>query len=153
MHLHLLFAAFLIAAATLFALVEIEIEGPTGWARNLPTWRIENRWTRLIFGARAITGYHVYVQLFLLTLLHAPFAFAFVGFTWARELRILAFALLFWVLEDFLWFVLNPAYGLRAFNRKRIWWHAPNWWWIMPRDYWIFAPAGLALYVVSWWIA
>lgn len=150
MHHHVLFAAFLTAASLLFALLEIEIEGPTGWARDLPTWRIENRWTRLLLGARAITGYHVYLQLFILVLLHAPFAFAFIGFSWASEMRILSFALLFWVLEDFLWFVLNPAYGIRGFTRERVWWHAPNWWWIMPRDYWIFAPVGGVLYWLSW---
>lgn len=149
MEQHILFLAFLLAAATLFALLEIEIEGPTGWARGLPTWRIENRWTRLVFGARAITGYHVYVQLFLVVLLHAPFAIAFVPFTWATEMRIIAFAFLFWVLEDFLWFVLNPHWGVRSFTRDRIWWHAPNWWWIMPRDYWLFTPAGIALYFLS----
>ncbi len=150
MRYHLLFAGFLVVASTLFALLEIEIEGPTGWAHNLPTWRIENRWTRLLFGARPITGYHVYVQLFLAVLLHAPYAFGFVQPSWSNELRILAFAMLFWVLEDFLWFVFNPAYGLRAFTRDRIWWHAPNWWWIMPRDYWIFTPAGIACYLLSW---
>ena len=66
------------------------------------------------------------------------------------ELRILAFAVLFWVAEDYLWFVLNPAYGWRSFNRVRAWWHAASWWWVMPRDYWLLTPAGIALYLLSW---
>lgn len=150
MRYHFLFIAFLGAAAVLFALLEIEIEGPGGWARNLPTWRIRNRWTRLFFGARAITGYHLYINLFLALLLHAPYVFGFVRPTLATELRIIAFGLLFWVVEDFLWFALNPAYGIRAFNRQRIWWHSTSWWWIMPRDYWIFTPMGIGFYVLSW---
>ena len=146
---HLLFGTFLLSAALLFALLEIQIEGPDGWAVHLPTWRVENRWTRLIFGARALTGYHVYFHLFLLVVLHTPYALGIASPSIAVELRILSFVLLFWVLEDFLWFVLNPAYGLLAFRRDRIWWHAPDWWWIMPRDYWIFLPLGIAFYVLS----
>jgi hypothetical protein len=58
--------------------------------------------------------------------------------------------LLFWVLEDFLWFVLNPAFGLRRFRRDAIWWHAESWWGFMPRDYWIFTPIAVALFAASW---
>ena len=36
---HLLFALYVLAAAFTFARVEIEIEGPWGWAERLPTWR------------------------------------------------------------------------------------------------------------------
>jgi hypothetical protein len=150
MRYHILYVVFLIAASALFALLEIEIEGPTGWARNLPTWRVENRWTRVLFGARAITGYHLYSQLFLTVALHTPYAFGFAAPSLSAELRIISFGLLFWVCEDFLWFVFNPAYGARAFNPERIWWHAANWWWIMPRDYWIFTPVGIGFYLWSW---
>ena len=150
---HLLFFTFLTLSALLFALVEVQIEGPNGWASALPTWRVETRWTRAVLGNRAITGYHVFFQLFVLVLLHLPYALGALRFSPAVELRILAFAVMFWVIEDFLWFVCNPAYGVRAFNRERAWWHAPNWWWIMPRDYWLFLPLGAALYVLSWRLA
>jgi hypothetical protein len=39
-------------------------------------------------------------------------------------------------LEDFLWFVLNPAYGLEHFSAAYIPWHK-HWWWFAPSDYWI----------------
>lgn len=146
---HLVFAGALLAAASTFALLEIQIEGEHGWAAALPTWRVSNRWTRAILGARAVTGYHVYFHLLTLILAHLPWALSLATFSWAGELRIIAFIILFWLLEDFLWFVLNPKWGLAGFRRERIPWHAPNWWWIMPRDYWIFGPAGLLLYVVS----
>jgi hypothetical protein len=146
---HLLFGGYVAAVSVVFALLEIQIEGREGWALNLPTWRIETRWTRWLLGARAVTGYHVYVHLFVLLMAHAPFALGLTPFTWAAELKIIAFLLLFWVVEDFLWFVLNPAFGVRGFRRERVWWHAKTWWGFMPRDYWIFTPLGVALYILS----
>lgn len=150
MSAHILFFTFLLAAATLFALLEIQIEGAAGWAAELPAWRFQNRWTRRFLGSRPLTGYHVYFQLFLLLLLHLPYGLSLLRPSLTAELRIISFGLLFWIVEDFLWFVLNPDYGLRAFRRDRIPWHAATWWWFMPRDYWIFAPLGLAAYVASW---
>jgi hypothetical protein len=147
---HLLFALSVIAAAAVFALLEIQIEGGDGWAATLPTWRIENRWTRVVMGDRALTGYHLFVHLFILIALHLPFTLSLAPFTLGGELRILAFLALFWILEDFLWFVFNPRFGLAGFNPERAWWHAPSWWWIAPREYWIFLPIGIALYLLSW---
>lgn len=147
---HVWFVGFLLAAASAFALLEIQIEGTEGWARSLPTWRYESRWTRALFGARAITGYHVWVHVFVLLMVHLPFALSLVAFSWRIEARLFAFWLLLWVVEDYLWFVLNPAWGWRSFRRERIWWHAGSWWGFMPRDYWLAVPIGLALYVASW---
>ena len=149
---HLLFALVLLAAATLFALLEVQIEGADGWAESLPTWRVENAWTHVVMGARPLTGYHLYVHLFVLLLLHLPFALAIAPFTWAAEFRVLAFLVLFWILEDFLWFVLNPHYGLPRFTRADAGWHAASWWGFMPREYWIFTPVGVALYLASWMV-
>lgn len=43
--------AWIALVAFFFAQVEIQIEGPAGWAANLPTWRVENHWLRIFFGA------------------------------------------------------------------------------------------------------
>lgn len=147
---HLIYFLALIAAAAVFAQLEIQIEGEAGWATSLPTWRRENRWTRLLFGHRPLTGYHLYIHLFVFLLLHLPYALSLVFPSLPAELRILSFIVLFWILEDFFWFVLNPGYGLKRFRRRDVWWHAPSWWWIMPREYWIFTPIGIALYALSW---
>ena len=147
---HLLFGATLLAAAVVFAQLEVQIEGGRGWASGLPSWRIENRWTRILLGDRVLTGYHLYMHLFVVILLHLPFALSLMAPSWPAELRILAFLILFWVLEDFLWFVFNPEFGLGRFTRRHAWWHAQSWWWIMPREYWIFTPVGIALYALSW---
>ncbi len=108
--IHLGFAAALAASALFFALLEVQIEGPHGWARDLPTWRIDNRWTRLVFGSRPVTGYHLYAHLFLLVVLHLPYALGFTVPSLAAEARIAAFWVGFWILENYLWFVFNPAF-------------------------------------------
>jgi len=145
-----IFLLTLAGSATVFALAEIQIEGPNGWAANLPTWRVQNRWTRLLYSSKPLTGYHLYTQLFIFSAVHLPFGLGLIPLTGSAEARILSFVILFWVLEDFLWFVLNPAFGLKRFRPAHIWWHAPTWWWIMPRDYWVFAPIAVLLYVISW---
>jgi hypothetical protein len=144
---HLIFLFYLLATAFVFARVEIEIEGPEGWAANLPTWRIHNKWTKLLYGSRPLTGYHLWMQVFVLLLVHAPFGMGLIPWAWPAELRVIGFYILFFLLEDFLWFVLNPAFGLKRFRREHIWWHAPTWWWIMPRDYWVFGALGIGMYI------
>ena len=37
-----------------FAQVEIQIEGPAGWAGNLPTWRVENIGCSTCFGVAGV---------------------------------------------------------------------------------------------------
>ena len=95
---HFLFGGYLFFVSAVFALLEIQIEGGEGWARTLPTWRIETPLTRRLLGARAITGYHVYIHAFVFALAHLPFALRFTPFSWGAELRIIAFLVLFWVL-------------------------------------------------------
>ncbi len=138
----------LIAAAACFALIEIQVEGPAGWARNLPTWRIETRWLSRMFPGRPLTGYHLWALMFMVVVAHLGFAFG-LPWTWRGELRAIAFLLLFWVVEDFLWFALNPHYGLRRFRPRYIEWHRGSWWWIAPRDYWVALALGATLYIVG----
>src|ERR1700685_3558336 len=85
------FFFFLLLTAFTFAKVEIAIEGPEGWAKNLPTWRLpQEHWvSRVFFSGKQATGYHVWLELFLISILHA--VYAFVAPSWAIELRILAF--------------------------------------------------------------
>ena len=146
---HSVFIVFLAAAAAAFALLEIQIEGEAGWAASLPTWRRDTWWTRILLGGRPLTGYHLWCHVWAMLAAHAPFGLGLADWSVRGELRALAFVILFWILEDFLWFVFNPKYGIRSFRRDRAVWHAHAWWWIMPREYWIFLPTGIALYVAS----
>lgn len=133
--------------AFLFAKVEIHIEGPHGWATSLPTWRIERHWLLdVFFGGRALTGYHAWMLPFMAAAFHFP-AVAAWTWSWALEARVVAAMLVFWILEDWLWFLLNPAWGWRRFRRGEATWHR-HWLLGLPVDYWVFSAvaAGLLWY-------
>jgi len=133
--------------AFLFAAVEVEIEGPYGWAERLPTWRrtdgtIPRAFGRVMSG-RPLTGYHLFMLPLPLAAFHLPFVFG-VPWSWRAELVACAAYLVFAITWDFLWFVLNPAYGVRDFRRGRIWWY-PRWLGPAPVDYWLALGASIAL--------
>jgi hypothetical protein len=142
---HALFFGAVVLAAFLFAKVEVHIEGANGWAANLPTWRVQNRLTELLYGGRPLTGYHLYVQLFVLVFVHVPFAIG-TAWSWRAEALVIAFMILFWIVEDFLWFVVNPAFGLRKFNPESVWWHKRAWWVLAPREYYFMSAVAGLLY-------
>lgn len=145
----LLMLAWVILLGFFFAQVEIQIEGPAGWAASLPTWRIENHWLLDIFwGGRPMTGYHAWVFPFVALFFHFP-VFLFWQWSWRLEARIVACILLFWITEDFLWFVMNPAYGLARFDPAHIPWHK-HWFSVAPTDYWASLGVAFLLLWVSY---
>jgi hypothetical protein len=136
---------FVVLLGFFFAKLEIAIEGDAGWAANLPTWRIEKHWLLdLFWGGREMTGYHAWAFSLIALFFHFPLIFSG-DFSWAAEQRALACIMLFWVSEDFLWFVLNPAFGLHRFAKSHVSWHR-HWWMGAPIEYWIFTPLGV------WWL-
>lgn len=140
---------FVLVLAYCFAKVEIHIEGDAGWAANLPTWRIESHWLLDVFwGGRAMTGYHAWVFPFIALFFHAP-VFFFAQWSWLMEARILAAIMLFWIAEDFLWFIVNPAFGLARFRAEYVPWHK-HWTFGAPVDYWIFSGLSAALFGYSY---
>ncbi len=149
---HLAFFLLVLACAALFALFEIQIEGPHGWAANLPTWKIDNAVTRVLMDGKPLTGYHFYALVFVFVFSHIPYAFGGVAPSLALELGIFSFNIFFWTAEDFLWFVLNPAYGIRRFRPEHIEWHRRQWWWIMPRGYWLGLVLAFALYLAAGYV-
>lgn len=138
---------WILAAAFAFAKVEVQIEGEHGWAAKLPTWRIEKHPLLDIFwGGRPITGYHVWMFLFMAIAFHFPLV---VGRpSWTLEARVFGALCVFWVVEDFLWFVINPAFGIRKFRPAHIPWHK-RWIGPMPVDYLVFGGIGVALIAAS----
>jgi hypothetical protein len=137
------YLAWVIVMAFFFANAEIQIEGGSGWATSLPTWRIEKSvWLDLFWGGRAMTGYHAWVFSFMALMFLAPLAFN--GRWKLRDLGLaLAGLIVFWICEDFLWFIVNPAFGWARFNPVNAFWHK-HWMWGAPVDYWI----GLAVTVL-----
>ncbi|HRU04384.1 MAG TPA: hypothetical protein P5137_01255 [Candidatus Brocadiia bacterium] len=136
------------ALACCFAEVEIQIEGPNGWASSLPTWRVEKHWLLDIFwGGRPLTGYHAWVFSFMALAFHLGF-FLLGRFSLRAEARVIGALAVFWVVEDLLWFVLNPAWGWTGLAPDRATWH-PRWFLGLPLDYTLFGLCGLALIVWS----
>ena len=128
------FLGFMAFMALILALWEIQIEGKDGWAANSPGWRIEKGWLVKVTGGRPITGYHFYMIIFIIALVHLPLFF--VSWSWRLECLQLGFYLGMVLVEDFLWFVLNPYYGIKSFRKGKIWWHK-TWWGPVPALYWI----------------
>jgi hypothetical protein len=140
--------AYVLFLAFFFAKVEIHIEGPHGWAQALPTWRVEKHPLLDIFwGSRPLTGYHAWVFAFMALVFHLTI-FVTGEFGLKQETRILGCLMIFWIAEDFLWFVMNPAYGIRKFRRELVWWHK-KWFLGMPADYVTFTLAGAVLFFWS----
>jgi len=134
--------------AFFLANVEIQIEGAAGWAAKLPTWRIpRNQWLDIFWGGRELTGYHAWIFPCVALFFHFP-PVVFGRCSWRIEARLLACILLFWVCEDFLWFVLNPAFGFARFDAANVPWHI-HWWGPAPADYWVFLLLAAILFALS----
>src|SRR4030042_224133 len=131
------YLAFMVFMAFILALGEIQIEGKDGWAAKTPAWRLEKGWLVKITGGRPITGYHVFMTIFLMALVHLPLFF--VQWSWRLESLLFGFYLGMVLLEDFFWFVFNPYYGIKSFRKGKIWWHK-QWWGPVPSLYWILLP-------------
>ena len=94
-----------------------------------------------------MTGYHVWVVLFMALVFHLVF-FLHGRHGLRLEFRVLGSLALFWILEDFLWFVMNPAYGLAKFNPQCISW-LHHWMLGVPTDYLLFLAAGVLMIWLS----
>ena len=104
--------AFIAIYAFLYALLEIEIEGAHGWAKNLPTVKVMGKFTM----------YHVLMNLtVLLTIV------AVVGQKYPPS-YIVFFTVAWLLLEDIFWFILNPYYTVALYSKQHIPWHANQPW-------------------------
>ncbi len=124
----------------IFAAVEIEVEGKHGWAEKTSTWfRTQGFAAKLygfLMGGKPLTGYHLFMFFLPLLAFHSHFV---MGVTWSPARELLVFAMYFaWLPTwDFLWFALNPYYGVKKFKKENVWWHARSHWLfnITPLDY------------------
>jgi hypothetical protein len=150
---------YIFLLAVVLAILEIQIEGAHGWAKNLPTWRPTGTWyTKLytkIMSGREFTGYHLTMFSFVFLIFHLPYVFG-LTFTIDHWLRTLSFFMIFIVLWDFLWFVLNPHYPLSGFKKEHIWWHK-KWIFGAPVDYYGGVIVSLLVIIPTgdlyWWAA
>ena len=149
----MIWTLLLFAYALLFALVEIEIEGPDGWADKLPTWYRVRPWYARLFAAplsgKPLTGYHLMMLPITVLSFHLGLAFG-LPWSWALEARLLAAYLVFNVIWDFLWFVLNPPFGWARFRKGAVWWHDRRWLGRFPIDYWNGFALSFVLAALPW---
>ena len=97
----------------LWSIMEVEIEGKDGgWAKNLPT---EN------FCNTKFTWYHIIMNIIvIITIVYALFG---------RKFSEIFFYIIAWfLLEDFLWFMINKGFGWSKYTKKDIWWHSEQPW-------------------------
>ena len=125
--------------ALILAVLEIQIEGPYGWAAKLPTWRPgEQNWfsrfVKKISKGEELTGYHLVLTIFLLLIFHWPYIW-FSKWSFANEFLLIGFFIFFTVVWDFLWFVLNPHHSLRSFGPAQATWHKEWWFGRLPVKY------------------
>ena len=143
--------AYFFVIALVLAHLEIQIEGPHGWAEKLPTWRWDSPGVRRWVG-KPVTGYHVCLVTCLLLLLHVP---QFHGASWERETDLLSMFFFLTVTWDFLWFACNRHYGVGRFRKGQIWWF-PAWTFGVPRPYFLLTALSLgaalapALWTGAW---
>jgi hypothetical protein len=124
---------FTFLIAILHSWEELEIEGKTkhGWARCLPTKRINNKLTQFLVG-KELTMYHIYMMIRIFCFYH--FIFIYIPWSIQAEALILSCISFYFVIEDISWFVCNPHYRLKNFNKKSISWHR-RWFFGLPLSY------------------
>lgn len=143
-------AVYLFVLALVLAILEVQIEGPHGWAEKLPSWRPKaghwsGRFYSWLTGGKPLTGYHLSIFGFLLVVLHLPFVW---GVRWSGrgELAVLSMFFLVAATWDFLWFAVNPHFGLKKFKAIHIWWHQ-KWLGPWPLDYYLALVLSVLLYL------
>ena len=95
---------FVFFVALLYSLMEIEMEGKDGWCKNLPTAK------NVI---ASFTWYHILMMIIVILIFYQTFRGLDV---WMVVFYITAFFLI----EDFLWFVFNPFYGIKKYKKENI---------------------------------
>jgi hypothetical protein len=136
---------WMIVLAFFHALQECQIEGEAGWCKNLPTFRI-NVFFRKLLGGKPLTGYHIFLMIMFQIIFHIPFIF--ISWTWKSELITQGLFMWYWIFEDILWFIVNPKYTLKRFLKKDVEWHL-RWWLGIPLSYWIGGIIGIILLILG----
>ena len=123
-------AGFFLLFGTLWAALEVQIEGDSGWAAKLPTTKF--------FGTH-FTWYHVIMNAMVFVL-----TFKVVALSWALPFWIAGLFLI----EDYMWFMINPGFGFVKYDSIHVTWH--KWFWGMPIGNWISAIIMLGTATISY---
>jgi len=125
----LLQGLYIMIYAILFSLLEIEMEGKYGWAENMPTPKF----------FYSFTLYHTIMNIIVILTLTYSLHFN------SKPLEIIFYIMAWFLIEDTMWFMLNPHYTIKGYKRENIWWQGKQEWYFgMPAQNYI----GLAVMVV-----
>ncbi len=99
--------------AVLWSYMEVEIEGKDGgWAKNLPSKKFFNT---------KFTWYHIIMNtIVIMTIIYSLFG--------RNSWEILFYIVGWFMIEDFVWFMINPGFGWSKYTKKDIWWHSEQPW-------------------------
>ncbi len=139
------YIVFTLVISLITALWEIQVEGKDGWAKLLPTFRI-NVFFRKLLGGKPLTGYNIYLLLLFITVFHSLFIQE-LG-TYKIEFTVFGLTAWFFVIEDVLWFIFNPHYTWKRFYNQDIEWHL-RWAFGLPITYWWGMIVGTALLLLG----
>jgi len=109
---------FISVFSIIYSLIEIELEGKSGWMKNIPTANI------IKICNKHMTLYHIYMLLLIITI----FFYKSKINNFKDIILIFTYILLVLFLEDILWFVFNPYYTIKKYTKKDIWWHSDQLW-------------------------
>ena len=147
---------FLFAMCHALARVEIHIEGAHGWAVKLPTWRWGPKWWLELTNGKELTGYHVWLTLFLIGMFHLPLVFVEPSRAlWAKCASSYMLVTGAW---DMQWFVWNPHWGFMRLRRGDVPWFQKKLFGL-PVDYYMAYATSGAITALIWapglemWIA
>lgn len=94
---------------------EAYVEGPHGWAKKQCGWAID-------LWIRKLTAYHFWAWIIMIPLfLLLPLVIF--GFNKSVFWFLVGSYFIGTVVEDFMWFVINPKFSLMNFNSKKVEWH------------------------------
>ena len=133
------------------------------YVTDLPAWRPNpNFWLTKVaywfpnFG-RPVDGMDTFALLFagITCLLLVPIWSALHNhpFPIAEWFEIVAYFIAFAVIEDCVWYAVNPAWGLRRFRRKNLpYWMYKIWLFGIPSQYWEGCLGSLGMAIASAWL-
>jgi len=121
---------FTFISATIFSLMEIEIEGKNGWCKNLPT-------TKNFISS--FTLYHVFMNIFIMLMNYKLYSNLYDAVFYTNA---------WFLIEDFMWFVLNPYFTIKKYKKEFIPWHK-RWLFKLPIENYICGYIMCAMYKYS----
>ncbi|MEK6932792.1 MAG: hypothetical protein AABW56_03275 [Nanoarchaeota archaeon] len=114
----LLILAYILLIFVSIAFWEAYIEGKNGWASKSVGWKMKKD----LFFIKGITAYHFWSWIVMIPMF---LALPLVIYGWDLKLFGILLTGYFWgaILEDFLWFVINPEFPFKDFNPTKAYWH------------------------------